>query len=1345
MKLKYMNIEYITVRIKQLISFFTLLISCISNPNMHAQDSNTPQKNGAHQENISQTVYELIDSESNLRQGPGASYGIIRQSMKGESGVCRETKNGWKKLQLNDGTNAWVHEQNLIVRKSSTERMPNNDNAEKIPEIENREVSRNDFEIADQALNDAYKNALNRLTANEQEKLKSEQKEWLKTNSGGIPFEKHSNRLNVINIIKERTIYLEKYVNKNSTVKSNAITFTPENTNHPTTFVTPQRSYAGDLWSISTANNGKYVCLNGSERTEIWSVKDNALIHSFHLPQGFTRLLPEKHVLINIGRKRYPTNLPATATGARNDSYSVLTGASLITQNHLFSVQLEMGNTDDNSPLQYHKSFKNGYFVSGDGSLAIGQFRDLGEDTRGFELCITPKISLMDGKAVFDSRSIENEKSLEYNTISSQSITKKILSQSMKPPIEVLKHEEKGESVYRTLSETEAVEEWGAVILDPDIFISTNQGQKVIGWEKNSQKWALPKLQNIQKGLDIAHKQGAIAVFEKDTIFIAYTSNLKTIKIKVPNSIIMAVTFSPASDKIAVISQDADTDSNRSVDSETKKTVYRGTVFDLPIGNVLENKIIDLKIDEESRPSEFDFRWIESGIFLSGFAKFDNQFNLVSSISGSFFPSNRIDPAVLVNTNTENISDADEANGNQSQKSAKIIDPSTLKQVGNLAYSYVTPNPSFPANPLFDLSSCRKNLAIGWMYWRDLSGGIKIAGWSGSRFTDHELILPIDLVDDYMPVFISFLDSETLLALYPHNNYRIRAVIIKRYNKNSQTAGFKAGQTNCSVESFIDIPMGYAYRMGNDGISFYGIEDGSKVVKYGIKNNKITPLLSFIIGENGMVVVNPDQEYTASAGTFRSVRFTRGLQSLPFEQFDLRLNRPDKILSELGAPEEALKLSRKIREKRLTRMGVTEEMLKPDFHVPEVEIVEDLPKTTKENNIDLKIRASDSKYALNRLKIYINSVPINGVDGELITKATSEGTIAENEPAKGTVEAFVNPNTLDKTVSIPLALGKNNIQVSVYNEAGAESLYANAEIFCDANRQKPKLFVVALGVSKYSNSEWNLNYAAKDANDIISKLRINANTDYGEVKELLLTDEDVTKKNFSRMENFLGDATIDDAVIMFIAGHGLLDHNYNYYFGTFDINFNKPETAGIAFDDFDDLLAKLPCLKKLLLIDTCHAGELDEEEKSILASSGGTSAQLEGGNGVSFRSIGTRGMSVKPIDAATGLSDWHERLQGLFVDLRRGSGSTILSSSAGAEYALESSDQQNGLFTFAVLESLDGKNGADKDGDGFVKISELTEHVKKRVSSLTKNKQTPNVRRINLYKDFNLTKVKQPK
>jgi len=472
------------------------------------------------------------------------------------------------------------------------------------------------------------------------------------------------------------------------------------------------------------------------------------------------------------------------------------------------------------------------------------------------------------------------------------------------------------------------------------------------------------------------------------------------------------------------------------------------------------------------------------------------------------------------------------------------------------------------------------------------------------------------------------------------------------------------------------------------------------------------------------IFVTPENFYATHSAKVSSIAFTEGVHSFPLEQFDLRLNRPDIVLDRLGAPKEAIEAAKSLRDKRLKRMGVTEEMLTPDFHLPELKIVGNVPATIAKDQIDLQIKATDDKYPLDRLRVYVNNVPVNGRDGELLRDQKTQ--------------------SLEKTILIKLAAGRNKIQVSVLNSVGAESLYANAEVNCTIARTKPKLYAVALGVSQYDRPEWCLKYAAKDATDLISKIKEKAGSSYSEVKPLLLTDKDVTKESAAKIKEFLSGSTIDDTVLIFMAGHGILDDKYDYYFGTTDIDPAKPSERGMPYEAIDNILAEVPSLKKALLMDTCHAGELDEDEKKELAAQDGAAVQVPTdpsmSGKVAMRSIGTRGMSVKAIEGTKGKSDWYEKLQDMFVDLRRGSGATVISSSQGAEYAFESSEQSNGLFTYALMEALDGK--ADPNKDGQITISTVGDYVKKRVQDLTKGKQNPNLRGVNLEEDFILSSTK---
>ncbi|MBC8525559.1 MAG: hypothetical protein H8D22_01610 [Candidatus Cloacimonetes bacterium] len=69
------------------------------------------------------------------------------------------------------------------------------------------------------------------------------------------------------------------------------------------------------------------------------------------------------------------------------------------------------------------------------------------------------------------------------------------------------------------------------------------------------------------------------------------------------------------------------------------------------------------------------------------------------------------------------------------------------------------------------------------------------------------------------------------------------------------------------------------------------------------------------------------------------------------------------------------------------------------------------------------------------------------------------------------------------------------------------------------------------------------------------------------------------------------------------------------------------------------------------------------------------------------------------------------------------------------EFALESEQCKNSVFTYSVLEGLKSNN-ADKNSDNEIRISELRDYVIDKVQELTNGRQTPTSRRENLEFDF---------
>jgi len=314
---------------------------------------------------------------------------------------------------------------------------------------------------------------------------------------------------------------------------------------------------------------------------------------------------------------------------------------------------------------------------------------------------------------------------------------------------------------------------------------------------------------------------------------------------------------------------------------------------------------------------------------------------------------------------------------------------------------------------------------------------------------------------------------------------------------------------------------------------------------------------------------------------------------------------------------------------------------------------------------------------------------------------------------------------LEAELNLEMNPGLNEIQVYVTDENGASSLRKTLQVNYSTKESKPDLYLIAIGASEFEQSEYNLTYAAKDAEDVTNLLR--ESNAFNEVYFRKMSNEEVTLENIRQLSDFVEDAGVNDVVIVFIAGHGVLNHELDYYLSTYDIDFMSPEVKGIPYDELEGLLDKTKSRKKVLFIDACHSGELDKDEYELSYTN-----TTESGD-IVFRNVG-RGVQSK---TGMGLQSSFELSRILFADMRNSNGSTIVSSAGGAEYAMEGENWNNGVFTYCMLKGISEKS-ADNNRDGEIMLSELQDYINREVPKLTNNRQTPTSRVENLSNDFRI-------
>ncbi len=479
-------------------------------------------------------------------------------------------------------------------------------------------------------------------------------------------------------------------------------------------------------------------------------------------------------------------------------------------------------------------------------------------------------------------------------------------------------------------------------------------------------------------------------------------------------------------------------------------------------------------------------------------------------------------------------------------------------------------------------------------------------------------------------------------------------------------------------------------------------------------NSQTGELLATIIpiGNNDHIIITPDNYYFGTRNALKGIGFKFGKQFISPEQFDLRFNRPDIVLKRLGfAPSKVINSYRRAYEKRLQRMNFTEAMLGTEIHLPEIHITtKDLPLITADPVLHFEVQASDSLFHLDRINVFVNNIPAFGLTGIELRS--------------------MGQQSVRKQIEISLSVGKNKIQVSCLNEKGVESLWETVEVEYTRPVVKANLYLAVISVSRYADAKMNLKYAVKDGRDL-ARFFSRRGEHYGHITIDSLFDERATRENIQALKKKFMGTSVDDEVMVFVSGHGLLDDHLDFYFGTHDVNFNDPALRGLKYDDLETLLDGIPARKKLLMMDACHSGEVDKTRLKVSADK--SVALTKNIKGV-VKAYTYQNEAAEE-QYQVGIKTSFELMQELFTNVSKGSGAVVISAAAGNSYALESDEWRNGVFTYCVLYGLKNKK-ADLNGDGSITVNELKEFVSKEVERLTDGAQKPTSRSENLEIDF---------
>lgn len=489
-----------------------------------------------------------------------------------------------------------------------------------------------------------------------------------------------------------------------------------------------------------------------------------------------------------------------------------------------------------------------------------------------------------------------------------------------------------------------------------------------------------------------------------------------------------------------------------------------------------------------------------------------------------------------------------------------------------------------------------------------------------------------------------------------------------------------------------------------NGLLFSASMDGT--IKIWDLKSKTLLLTMVPIDFDKLIMLTKENFYYSPTRTLNGLGFRSGKKFIPVSQFDLVYNRPDLVLSKLNHPEDIINLYQNAHQKRLKKMNrIDEDSLGvTEFHLPYMVVNSNIPNVVAKNRLNIQLEASDSIYMLSHVHIKLNGVPMFGSAG------LKTG----------------NTHQFELDTQVHLNAATNYLEISCFNRRGSESLKETYKIDYTGAVPKGDLHLLTLCVSDYKNGdkEVDLEFARTDGENLVSLFQ-GKKDQYDKIVPNTLFDESVTKENFEKLREKLYQTNVEDQVILFVSGHGVLDDNFDFYYATYDMDFKEPSKRGISYDDIENLLDSIPARKKLLLIDACHSGEIDKESIEK------TEDVVEDASKLTFKGFETyRNRRTVP-----GLPNAFELMRELFNDYSNGAGVTVISAASGVEFAYESRDWKNGVFTYSIREALN-KAKADVDKDKNITLRELQEYVSRRVNELTEGLQNPTTRKENLTSDF---------
>lgn len=320
--------------------------------------------------------------------------------------------------------------------------------------------------------------------------------------------------------------------------------------------------------------------------------------------------------------------------------------------------------------------------------------------------------------------------------------------------------------------------------------------------------------------------------------------------------------------------------------------------------------------------------------------------------------------------------------------------------------------------------------------------------------------------------------------------------------------------------------------------------------------------------------------------------------------------------------------------------------------------------------------------------------PIDIVEPKKLIQRITQEIKRQKDKKKNPVDSkLLNLTTAISTLSFNVE--KINDRLTVIERKLENNDIKNLTLI--SHSKKGKKYLISIGINNYSKIGQNLKYAVNDAVKIENIFKKS-----GYITRLLTNKQATKAKIQENIVDYLSKNTkIEDTVILYYSGHGFVKKDSNGkemgFLCPSDSDISKIYASCISMTQIKDWFRLIPAKQIVFIIDSCVAGLAGKQvlTKDLIREQMPLQS-LVPNNPIRFDKLDSK-------DRA------------------------IFSACKGDEQALEPISLQHGLFTYFLLDGLRGK--ADLDRDGKISLEELYFFVSPKVTSASRQLQTPQIYR----------------